>query len=138
MVTNLVPSASNLPISLTAALSRRLVRPINVFSHVFWGFEPHIIDANNRQVVIHVLGLSAVGRSADRTFRGRKFTANNSFLGFLHPLTSPQHNKMAENDTQHTVESIGATPSQSEDIWEDFPWTKFSGYTIFATAFNRH
>ena len=52
-----------------------------------------------------------------------------SFLGFLRPLTSVQHNKMAENDTQHTVESIGTTPSQSEDVWEDFPWTKFSGYT---------
>ena len=53
----------------------------------------------------------------------------NSLLGFLHPLTSVQHNRMAENGTQHTVESIGTTPSQSEDVWEDFPWTKFSGYT---------
>ena len=25
---------------------------------------------------------------------------------------------MAENDTQYAVESIGATPSQSEDVWE--------------------
>ena len=36
---------------------------------------------------------------------------------------------MAENDTQYAVESIGATPSQSEDAWEGFPWTKFRGYT---------
>src|SRR5436190_17530562 len=36
---------------------------------------------------------------------------------------------MAENGTRHTAESIGTTPSQSEDVWEDFPWTKFSGYT---------
>ena len=38
------------------SLGCRLVRPINVFSHVFWGSGPHIIDDNNRQVVIGALG----------------------------------------------------------------------------------